>query len=206
MAKINGLELKNINEFKGHEGELLYQGNIYLENKKIGEWSQNYMSGPDDIFIESDYDYNKLTAKIIELNYGKEDPFCHEISNTEDYSPWGNLKDYCIELILSDIVILKDWEKEYKKALKKYGPSTGIVIATDGTGMHEYIMPYAGGIDKDTAIEMMKKEDLKFYMNKKAKYMAFSCLDDFNLFEEVKLSDIYSKRYLMKSKQNERQR
>lgn len=207
MAKINGLELKNLKNFRGHEDELLYQGNIYLEGKKIGEWKQNYMSGPDELYISDEYDMKKLTDKIVELNKGKEDPFCYEMTNTmEQYSPWGELKDYCVEILLSHLVDLKDWEKEYKKAEKKYGPSTGIVIATDGSGMHEYIMPYTNEIDKGTAMEMMKKENLKFFKNKKEKYMAFACLEDFNLFEEVHLSDIRSDKHRVKNKQNDRQR
>lgn len=206
MAKINGLELKNLKMFRGHEDELLYRGNIYLEGKKIGEWKQNYMSGPDELYISGEYDLKKLTDKIIELNNGKEDPFCYELANTEEYSPWGGLKDYCVEILLSHLVELKDWEKEYKKAEKKHGQPTGIVIATDGTGVHEYMMSFIGGIDKETAIEMMKKENLKFFENKKAKYMAFAGLEDFNLFEEVHLSDIRSDKYRMKNKQNDRQR
>ena len=47
---------------------------------------------------------------------------------------------------------------------------------------------------------------LKFFENKKAKYMAFAGLEDFNLFEEVHLSDIRSDKYRMKNKQNDRQR
>lgn len=206
MAKINGLELKNLKNFRGHEDELLYQGNIYLEGKKIGEWKQNYMSGPDELYISDEYDLRKLTDKIIELNNGKEDLFCYELTNREEYSPWGGLKDFCVEILLSHLVDLKDWEKLYKKAEKKYDTFTGIVIATDGTGIHEYIMPYIGGIDKGTAIEMMQKENLEFFTNKKANYMAFACLEDFNLFEEVHLSDIRSSKHLVKNKQNDRQR
>lgn len=206
MAKINGLELKNLKMLSGHEGELLYQANIYLEGKKIGEWKQDYMSGPDAIDVSNEYDMKKLTDKIIELNNGKEDPFCYELTNNEEYSPWGGLKDYCMEIILSSLADLKGWEKEYKKAEKKYGPSAGIVIATDGSGIHEYIMPYIGEIAKETAIEIMQKENLKFFTNKKVKYMAFAGLEDFSLFEEVHLSDIRSNEHLEKNKQNNRQR
>lgn len=206
MAKINGLELKNVKKFKGHEDENLYQANIYLEGKKIGKWKQNYMSGPDDIDIIDKYDMKKLTDKIIELNNGKKNPFCYELINKEEYSPWGGLKDYCLDLILSHLIVLKDWEKAYKKTEKIYGQPTGIVIATDGSGIHEYLMPYEDGIDKATAIEMMQKENLKFFTNKRANYMAFACLEDFNLFEEIHLSDIYSDKHHMQNKQNNRER
>ena len=40
MAKIYGVELKNITNFKGHEGEPLIQGNIYFNKKKVGKCSR----------------------------------------------------------------------------------------------------------------------------------------------------------------------
>lgn len=206
MAKINGLELKNIKEFKVNEDEQMYQASIYLEGKKIGKWKQNYTLEPDCIDISNEYDLKKLTDKIIELNNGKENPFCYELTNKEEYSPWGGLKDYCLDLIFSHLIVLKDWEKAYKNVKKIYGPSTGVVIASDGSGIHEYIMPYENVVDKDTAIEIMQKENLKFFKNSKAKYMTFTSLEDFNLFDEVHLSDIQSDKHLVKNKQNNRER
>ena len=35
MASINGIELKGLKEFKGHEQEPLTQGNIYYKGKKL---------------------------------------------------------------------------------------------------------------------------------------------------------------------------
>lgn len=206
MAKINGLELKNVKEFKMHEDEQMYQASIYLEGKKIGEWKQNYTLEPDCIDISNEYDLKKLTDKIIELNNGKENPFCYELTNKEECSPWGGLKDYCLDLIFSHLIVLNDWEKAYKNVKEIYGPSTGIVIASDGSGIHEYIMPYENVVDKGTAIEIMQKENLKFFKNSKAKYMAFTSLEDFNLFDEVYLSDIRSDKHRVKNKQNDRQR
>lgn len=40
MASINGLTIKGLKQFVGHEGETLFQGNLYLNGDKIGFWSQ----------------------------------------------------------------------------------------------------------------------------------------------------------------------
>ena len=44
MAKIYGLELKGIKTMIGRNGEV-FQGNIYLEGKKIGVYSQDLNGG-----------------------------------------------------------------------------------------------------------------------------------------------------------------
>lgn len=40
MASINGVSIKAFKKFRGHEGEELYQGNVYYNGKKLGFWSQ----------------------------------------------------------------------------------------------------------------------------------------------------------------------
>ena len=50
MASINEIEIKSLKEFKGHEGEPLFQGNIYYKGKKLGFWSQDAHGGICDNF------------------------------------------------------------------------------------------------------------------------------------------------------------
>ena len=38
MASINGITLKAVKRFRGHDGEPCYQGNVYIGTKKIGFW------------------------------------------------------------------------------------------------------------------------------------------------------------------------
>lgn len=45
MAKIYGIELKNIKNFVGHEG-LAFQANVYLNGKKVGFYSQDGWAVP----------------------------------------------------------------------------------------------------------------------------------------------------------------
>ena len=56
MAQINGVTVKALKTFYGHEGEPVFQGNLYLGNKKIGFWSQDARGAiVDDVILERDY-------------------------------------------------------------------------------------------------------------------------------------------------------
>jgi hypothetical protein len=59
MAKLKGVELKKIVSFKGHEGEPLCQGDLYLDGKKIGFYSDGDWGGTSLIQC-SPQDYAKL--------------------------------------------------------------------------------------------------------------------------------------------------
>lgn len=41
-----GYWLKGVKEYKGHEGEPLFQGNVYLNNKKIGFFCHGRLGWP----------------------------------------------------------------------------------------------------------------------------------------------------------------
>lgn len=95
MASINGLTLKNIVEFKGHEGEPLFQGNIYYNNKKVGFFSQDSWGGEEHVQVD------KAVADLF-----------------KDYQ----CKDYDFKGIvwaIYDVCDLLDKEKEYKRVIKK---------------------------------------------------------------------------------------
>lgn len=53
MKKINtfGLEVKAYKEFVGHDGAILSQGNLYLNNKKVGFITDEDMSGMVDLRV-----------------------------------------------------------------------------------------------------------------------------------------------------------
>lgn len=193
MAKLNGLELKNVEKFKGHEREDLYEADIFLQNKKIGHWCQDYMNGPADIRFDSKYDEQKLVDKIIYYNKDVQDPFEVSFGNLDgDMRPWDGFKDSCLELMLPNLVFLKEWEKEFKK-LQKKTENAMVIVATDG--YHEYLGLFAN-VSKEEALESMKNDDFEFFGNKEEKYHVFTNISEFNYFKEVKLSDIYSDRYL----------
>lgn len=124
MASINGIELKGIKEFKGHEFEDLVQGNIYYKGKKVGWYSQDSWGGCDH--IDLDYTLPKELLKEIKNildNYESETLF-NGISKL--YDKKYNVKfDHKIfkggEFLFGDLIQLNDFEKTYKKFSKQWG-------------------------------------------------------------------------------------
>ena len=129
------MELKRIQTFKRHEGELLYQANIYLKGKMIGYWSQDFWNGPDYIEIKDDYTYEKIIKTLKEIN--KEN---YDFLNTE---PELSEEDFllhsndCLNCILHNLITLHEWEKKYKHYSKKHEKVT-LGIATDGYSEYYY--------------------------------------------------------------------
>jgi len=98
MASIYGVEIKNLKEFKDHEGIPAYQGTIYIDGKKQGFWSQSF-----DGAIVDTYEFNEKELTKRAEAYMEEKGENHVL---------------CTEIFLSDLVSLMEDEKPYKKALK----------------------------------------------------------------------------------------
>lgn len=45
--KLNEVEVKNLREFTGHDGGGYWQGDVWLNGKKLGSWSNDAWCGPD---------------------------------------------------------------------------------------------------------------------------------------------------------------
>lgn len=124
MASIKGISLKNIQKFRGHDGENCYQGNIYFKGKLAGSWSQDAWGGPDRFCINDDNIYETLIQTA--TDYYAENPYkdYHGITLkefTEGKEP--SLESYtgvcALEMLINDIWLLSMQEKEYKKWQKK---------------------------------------------------------------------------------------
>lgn len=102
MATINGVEIKNLKGFKGHEGEPCHQGNIYKDGKKLGFWSQDSHCGEDH------WEFNRdlLVEPVLKLK-----------SSLIDGSTTKRLYD--ADIFIYDLIALKEIEKHLKSALKK---------------------------------------------------------------------------------------
>lgn len=101
MAKINGIEVKSLKGFTGHEG-YCYQGNVYKDGKKLGFWSQDAWGGSDS------FDFDTSVFKEVLKDY-------------KDGFPDGyKYKDYCDneDIFMAAVVDLKCIEKDCKKAFK----------------------------------------------------------------------------------------
>jgi len=57
-----GYWLKGIRNFKGHDQEPLFQGNIYFNNKKIGFFSLNYHGEPPNVDVPDKQQQSALFA------------------------------------------------------------------------------------------------------------------------------------------------
>lgn len=119
MASINGITIRNLKKFTGHEGESLYQGNIYLNNKKLGFWSQDFSGGCDNY----EFDYHLLDEAVEKFRMSElvEDKY----------------KDItCADTLLARLLNLIDDEKMYNKARRD--GYTSIVTCTDDYQVFTY--------------------------------------------------------------------
>ena len=94
-ATSNGVEIKALKGFEGMEG-WTYQGNLYVENKKVAAWSQDSHGGIVDwLTMEPGFSEDKLRSIFADVD--------------------SNLG---LELAMNELVVLKDRLKAYEKAKK----------------------------------------------------------------------------------------
>lgn len=101
MASIKGVTLKSVKQFEGHEGEILYEGNIYVDNKKVGSFEDGDWGGPPT--IEFDTPEKKALFEVRMREYYNENP-----SNYEEE-----------EFFIDEILQLVKLEGIFKKNSKK---------------------------------------------------------------------------------------
>lgn len=127
MANIKGIGLKGVKKFNGHEGEDCYQGDITLDGKVIGYFSDSYsMGGMDWHFI--DKKTNKRNQEVeVEVDkrlkeyysaYPKEDPMFEDM-----------------EFFIIDLISLNGIEKAFKSTIKKGGLGIGVNEGNNGTSI-----------------------------------------------------------------------
>lgn len=191
MASINGITVKALKQFRGHEGEPLYQGNVYLGNKKIGWWSQDSHGGCDNIYLDEPYRIRKLEEKVKELNRAKEETFSREDGSTYTI-------DYSLDILFGDLMSLKSDEDTFKTAIKN--GYAGVLLVTDGYHV------FGWNLNKETtslsdhailtkflkAIEDGKKKHGFFKEDRFIKHdiRIYRSLDDFNVGKAIKIEDI----------------
>jgi len=142
MLSINGLHLENMVQFRGHEGEPLYQGDLYLETHKLGFWSQDSWGGPDTVILEPEYQLDRLNQKISALNPDK------TLRSENPSHPFEI--EYDLELLMGDYITLHYEYEEYLKALGN--AYSGVLIASDGYHMTAWQLPKSYVKQSDEAI------------------------------------------------------
>lgn len=98
MASINGLTLKKMVSFKGHEGEPLVQGDLHYHGKKVGYYSQDSRGGEDDIQLPDEV-----------------------VMAFATYTNPNSPKFKGVQWAIYDLVDLTEMEKQYKSCVRKGG-------------------------------------------------------------------------------------
>lgn len=191
MASINGITVKSLTQFRGHEGEPLYQGNIYLGNKKIGWWSQDSHGGCDNIYLDEPYSLTKLEGKVKMLNKEHKHTFARTGGS-------AIILDYDLELLFGDLMVMQEDEKDFKKAIKN--GFAGVLLVTDGYHIFGWNLSDAevNLTDNDLLkkysklIEEGKKKHKFFEENNYTKHeiKIYRSADDFKVGKAISLNDI----------------
>lgn len=123
MAVINGLSIKCLKQFRGHEGEPVFQGDLYLNGKKLGSWSQDSYGGPDNFMLDGGRKQVRVLDDIVKGMY----PEKARSFGTEE-NPI--VIKYGLESLIVDLLDLMHDEKTFKKAVKN--GYDGTLVVTDG--------------------------------------------------------------------------
>ena len=165
MASINGITIKSLKKFKGHEGEPLAQGNIYYKGKKLGFWSQDSWGGSDSY----DFDTSVLDAEVKKYKESdRVDPKHREYVDLDG--------------LLYDLLNVTDSEKGYKKAIK--GGWKTYVEATDGFHVRGYYSPESDRARIENSSfhkKFIKDSEKAFFKDAKIQISIYSEPADFDI-------------------------
>lgn len=163
MAKINGVELKAIKSFLDHEGMQIHQGNVYIDGKKAGFFTNDSWGGPNTY----NFDQSIFSDKIKDFQKGFTDEY--------KYKEFYDDPDIFIETLLE----FNARQKEYKKAVKK-GYSNMILVSD---GVHMKMLYFCG--DPANALVRFAKDiaEMKtgMFKNKEATVVLYTGMKDFNI-------------------------
>lgn len=155
MASVCGISIINRKSFMDHEDITCYQGDIYLDGKKIGFWSDDYMGSPwGSLEMELGYSETKL-KEAVRRERGAEEGDVHD-----------NM-DISFELLMKELNYLENMENLYKEA--KASGYIGILVSTDGFHMDYWQIP-AGYHGRDIVKEYeeeLEESHRQFFKNSK---------------------------------------
>lgn len=181
MASINGVSIKNLKSFMGHEGPCL-QGNIYIDGKKVGFWSQDSWGGPDTF----DFNTSVLESRISE--YLKSNKVIDEyalLDRTIAEIDWNNLpmlSELSTESFITRLIDLIEDEKHFKSSSKKGYVGVGVIkshYAKDANYYSEGRAAFPPNVDLKAEVEKISDKYVKPYPEKYI--VTYFSLDDFNI-------------------------
>lgn len=166
MASINGLTVKKIVEFRGHEGEPLVQCDVYYKGKKVGFYSQGDW-GSESIA--------RVDAAVREQfkEYGTR--FLTEEEEKYAYAFKG------IEWAIEDILVLHGQEKSFKK-ITKQGVYGGLVVVTTNIYAKSYAINYnMAKLSFDAIVEHLKSGTSELASIPNKNFSVYKSIEDFNI-------------------------
>lgn len=149
MASINGISLKKIQQFPGHDGVLCSSADIYFRNQKIGTWSQSTWGGPDHFDLNYGLSERELNQAISKANPDKTKTYKRDDGSTFSIK-------YDLEQLMNDLILLYEDQTTFEKA-NKIGYS-GVLIVSD------YYHNAVFGL-KDNVLFLTDKEIVAKYKN-----------------------------------------
>ena len=161
MASINDVTIKSLKSFIGMEGEA-WQGNVYIDGKKAGFWSQDANGAICDTF---DFDTSALAKKASEW-YAKNPPIdtIAVYSAGTGHVDMDNLPrktpsdDILLECFMDDLLNLSLHEKDYKKNVRKGYPVTGYIDFLHTKGEKAKYPYTCGGISEKVITDLLDEE------------------------------------------------
>lgn len=195
MASLNGVEIKNLKKFSGHEGEPLNQGTVYYNGRKLGYWSEDSHGGCNH------YDFDTKQLEKAFFTYKS------KFVGTKSYEYMD------VDSFMADVIGFMLLEKEYKKGLKK-GDSVIAFSMSLGSGMYSCVS-VSSEKEAQQYIGELESNILKYCYGGRAENRLFTKvfkgLDDFNVVigdesAYLKEKEAEKKRREERIRENERQR
>lgn len=184
MAKINGLELKNIKESMSHDGCDIYKADVYLDDEFIFQWNQDYMNGMDQFTMQKDYDLDKLWEKIRINNKDVTDRFNRR--EEIEKAPWEYTAARAgLACMLASLIDLTIWEEGFQRA-QENNCNLGIALFPHD----EYYFHIPKDVSESEARIQMLKFDINRFGYTATNYFLFQRPDDFDIYKPIKLSEI----------------
>ncbi len=175
MAKIHGIELKGIKTFRDHEGASIAQGNIYVEGKKVGEWSQDSWGGPDIYRMSNGYSERAFcdAVKKVHPQTKKFDKF--EI-------------EYDLDILMGELLELTNEEKDYKKFVKSGYPT--LCTISDGCVSISWGLRSTNGLTESLKSKLLAEAQKNGIRTDSATISLKTSLADFIVGDPIRLADI----------------
>lgn len=192
MAKLSGVELKSIKYATGMEGGF-FQGNVYLDGKKIGFYSEDGNGGPgwftedkdgaEDTLIERIHKHFVKHPEVDTISIYRSKMTAPEYAEKRDAGalPMNDFSkedaSFALDVFMGNLFKLHEDEKSFKKAIKQ---GYKAYVSVEYVGIVNAPVPLDEGFLTDGSEKTL--EQIKAQANKKSlanEVTVYSSADDF---------------------------